>query len=403
MDDSDIVTAAQAGDRAAFGEIVCRYRGMVFGLCYRLAGNAADAEDLTHDAFVEAYLKLGQLREPAKFKPWLRTLTLNLCRMWYRRQVRDATVSMADEPEARDEPSDDGTALARLSLGLTELSVAHRVVLVLHYLEGLSYDEMATFLDAPVGTVMSRLHRARRALKRAVEGMDDEEDIPMIADETLKQEVDAEIDVLLDTLGEERGAAERLSVVLARSPERFRQLIEEAEDEPALGRLALLLPRLGSGAMDAALDACLDGDTRAQANASAVLAAFASRLGPECRIGVGGWLDAAKMAAFGAYVLLDRLIARSPEPRAVAELLVELMEASCDGPTTTLITEALLCFPDPAFDVLADRFWATPSPAATSCTSSTLTSTIGRYSARLRPSVSVASTTARSTLGREAG
>jgi RNA polymerase sigma-70 factor, ECF subfamily len=79
MQDSELIQAVRAGDREAFGRLVERYQAAIYRLCHGVTGNAPDAEELAHDAFVEAYLKLHQLRDPEKFAPWLKRLALNLC------------------------------------------------------------------------------------------------------------------------------------------------------------------------------------------------------------------------------------------------------------------------------------------------------------------------------------
>jgi len=90
MTDRHDVQQAQAGDYVAYTTLVAAYRQMVYGICFRMAGNADDAEDLAHEAFVEAYLKLHTLREPERFGAWLRVLTLNLCRMWLRGRAAES-------------------------------------------------------------------------------------------------------------------------------------------------------------------------------------------------------------------------------------------------------------------------------------------------------------------------
>jgi RNA polymerase sigma-70 factor, ECF subfamily len=79
MEDSELVQAVRAGDREAFGRLVERYQAAIYRLCLRVTGNIPDAEELAHDSFVEAYLKLSQLRDPEMFAPWLKTVALNLC------------------------------------------------------------------------------------------------------------------------------------------------------------------------------------------------------------------------------------------------------------------------------------------------------------------------------------
>ena len=86
IDNSELVRAARKGDRQAFGALVERYQGMVFGGCLRMTADSFEAEDLAHDAFIDAFLKIGQLEDAERFAGWLRTLTLNVCRMWLRAQ-----------------------------------------------------------------------------------------------------------------------------------------------------------------------------------------------------------------------------------------------------------------------------------------------------------------------------
>src|SRR5215213_4123479 len=115
MDDAELIERVRAGDREAFGPLVARHQGRIYQLCYRVAGNSPDAEDLAHETFVEAYLKLEQLREPAKFGAWLRALALNLCRMWYRRRQREAG-ALLEEP-AQAEPPENSSLHQRMLVG----------------------------------------------------------------------------------------------------------------------------------------------------------------------------------------------------------------------------------------------------------------------------------------------
>src|SRR6266536_3246246 len=144
MQDSELIGKVRAGDREAFGRLVERYQGLIYQLCFRVAGNVPDAEDLAHEAFVEAYLKLDQLRDPEKFARWLRTLALNLCRMWYRQRQREAVGLPEEATECREE--EDRSIYQRMFSGLSQLTAAHRMALALHYWEGLSYEEAARFL-----------------------------------------------------------------------------------------------------------------------------------------------------------------------------------------------------------------------------------------------------------------
>jgi RNA polymerase sigma-70 factor (ECF subfamily) len=352
MTDGELVQALLAGDREVFGELVDRHRDMVLGLCLRVADNRSDAEELAHDTFVEAYLKIGTLREPDKLGGWLRAIALNLCRMWYRR--RRATLrELPDDVPAGEADTEDADLLARMSAGLWQLSGPQRLVLVLHYFERMSYDQVAEFLDVPIGTVMSRLHRARAALREVLEGSTGDEEVPVVEDDRFREEVQAEIAVLLEMFGRDRGAAERLTVILQHSPQRLAHLIEQTEDPQTLANLAILLPRLGAGAMDAAVHAAFSPDPRAAAHAGEVLRGLVNR----CRSAAEhGWEPGTPCRS--AYVLLDRLIVHAADPATRVELLVDLLDACQDEGVAALVTSVLLCYPEAAFDLLMEWFKA---------------------------------------------
>lgn len=81
-EDAELVQRARSGDKNAYGELVTRYHGHVYGLAYSLVGDWANAQDITQEAFIRAYLSLDKLREPAKFAPWLRRVTFGVAMNW---------------------------------------------------------------------------------------------------------------------------------------------------------------------------------------------------------------------------------------------------------------------------------------------------------------------------------
>ena len=86
LSDEAAVGRCLEGDRNAFSLLVEKYQNAVYGLCYHMVGNFADAQDLTQEAFVRAYVDLAKIREPSKFASWLNRLTVNVCRMWLRKR-----------------------------------------------------------------------------------------------------------------------------------------------------------------------------------------------------------------------------------------------------------------------------------------------------------------------------
>ena len=170
LNDEELVQQTLAGDVGSFGQLVNRHRGAVQGLAYHWVGRFEDAEDIAQEAFVTAYLKLSQLRQPECFTAWLRQLTLNHCRKWIKKQKAmtpfekiEATTASSDSSPAEVLEDHEVQRLVHTSLG--RLSESHRLVIALRYLGAMSYEEIARFLDVPLATVRGRLHRAKKQLK----------------------------------------------------------------------------------------------------------------------------------------------------------------------------------------------------------------------------------------------
>lgn len=351
MEDRILIEAVLSGDLEAFGPLMDRYYAMIYRMCLNMSGNVPDAEELAHDSFVEAYLKLEQLREPERFGGWLKTIALNICRMWYRQNQQKPVELLEENIAAVEDDIEDSETCARMAYGLSTLSASHRLVLVLHYYEGLSYDEVATFLEVPVGTVMSRLHRARQALREVMEQMNEYEDIPAVPDEHFKEVVQAEIAVLLRLFPDQPNARERLTLVLRKSPERLADLVTDAEISEILRSLAILLPYLGGDSVDTVLNCRFSTEERKASKARELLEVYASR----CKA-IPQRDGMSDMSSREAYLVIDRLIAHSANDRAKAELLLEMMEACEESSPVLLFANTLMCYEEAAFDLLMDRF-----------------------------------------------
>jgi RNA polymerase sigma-70 factor (ECF subfamily) len=172
--DALLVEAALAGDRDAFGQLVERYQDRLFNTLLRIAGSHEDAADAVQDAFVQAYVKLDSFRGAAQFYTWLYRIAMNVVLSRRRRRRPEASVEAAKE-RVGDEPVDaasgpDEKLLSReraqqVQSALDDLGTDHRKILVLREIEGCSYEAIAEILELPVGTVRSRLFRARLQLK----------------------------------------------------------------------------------------------------------------------------------------------------------------------------------------------------------------------------------------------
>jgi len=166
-----LITRAQAGDRLAFGELVRRYQGAVFNLCYRMLGDYHEAEDAAQDVFLKVYRGLKQYNAAYRFSTWVLSIASHACidRLRKRRvtlvPLETATVSdrvsrspAPDELLIQDEERDQVQRL------LNQLPEDHRLILVLHYWYDWSYPEIAQLLGTTAGAVKTKAHRARRRL-----------------------------------------------------------------------------------------------------------------------------------------------------------------------------------------------------------------------------------------------
>ena len=177
--DAALVKRAQANDRAAFNEIVLRYKARVYNYIYRMVHSPTDAEDLTQETFVKAYLSIASFQSRASLNTWLYRIATNLCIDFSRRGRKlqntyslsaetDAEEGERDLPDTRFDPQ--RLALndelgATLDTALRDLPEKLRTVVLLYDIEGLAYDEIAAILGCPLGTVKSRLYNARASLR----------------------------------------------------------------------------------------------------------------------------------------------------------------------------------------------------------------------------------------------
>lgn len=169
--DVELVRRARDGDDDAFAELVRRHERRTYNLAYRILGRAEDAQDATQDAFVSCYRHLGSFRGESAFTTWLHRITVNACYDYVRRRGPDAVA--ADElpdPAPAADHAERTAAAVDVQRALLQVPIEFRAALVLHDLQGMPYEDVASALDVPVGTVKSRLHRGRLALARALTG-----------------------------------------------------------------------------------------------------------------------------------------------------------------------------------------------------------------------------------------
>ncbi|HEY7139327.1 MAG TPA: sigma-70 family RNA polymerase sigma factor [Methylomirabilota bacterium] len=175
-DSAEFVSRLRAGDRRAFEELVRTHQHRVYGLALRMLGNAAEAQDVAQEAFLRAHRGLAEFRGDSRLSTWLYAIVSRLCLNRLagseRRHARHGEEALARLPDAGPGPDQ---ALERdeleeaLHRAIGELPEERRIVVVLRDVEGLAYEAIAEVLELPVGTVRSRLHRARLDLKEKLE------------------------------------------------------------------------------------------------------------------------------------------------------------------------------------------------------------------------------------------
>jgi RNA polymerase sigma-70 factor (ECF subfamily) len=172
-----LVLRARAGDRDAFGELFRQTHQAVYGMLWQMVGSEDEAKDLTQDTYLDAWRHLHTLKAPNAFRTWLFRIAANKAKdyMKKRRVHTESLDSLLDQSGEHAEPVDTKSAPQQIVLdsereqvvqnAVMSLSEEHRAVVSMHYIGGLGVSEIAEALGVPRGTVLSRLARARAALK----------------------------------------------------------------------------------------------------------------------------------------------------------------------------------------------------------------------------------------------
>lgn len=173
VDDNQLIEAALAGNSAAFGELVRKYQDRLYNTMTHLTRSSEDARDVVQDAFVKAFVKLESFQRSSGFYTWLYRIAFNTAMSQQRR--RRPMQSVDGRSDCGQEVLDPGAGPSdrlekeelalQVRAALEALSDEHRTVLVLRDIDGCDYAAMAEMLNVPIGTVRSRLHRARLELR----------------------------------------------------------------------------------------------------------------------------------------------------------------------------------------------------------------------------------------------
>ena len=186
-DDLSTVQRVQAGDMAAFAELVSKYQDRVFNTCWRICGHLEDARDLTQEAFLKALKSIGSFRAQSGFYTWLFRIAVNLA-VSHRRREDYRTARSLDSggdgmasagvttpsalrlvvPQEADANMERREIHSRVVNAIQALDADQRAVVVLRDIEGMDYRQIGELLEIAPGTVKSRLHRARSALRKSL-------------------------------------------------------------------------------------------------------------------------------------------------------------------------------------------------------------------------------------------
>lgn len=181
MSEEQLIRRAQQGDNGAFEELLLLHQKKVYNLCLRMSANPDDALDLSQEAFLRAWRSLGQYQFEANFSTWLFRLTSNICIDFLRRKKRRQETSLTESYDDSDEgaelavpdaqPGPEQQAMTNetkieLARAMEQLSPEHREILQLRVIEDLQYEQIADILGVRVGTVKSRLARARLSFRK---------------------------------------------------------------------------------------------------------------------------------------------------------------------------------------------------------------------------------------------
>jgi RNA polymerase sigma-70 factor, ECF subfamily len=181
MNEAEAIRLAQQGDAGAFERLYRLHNRRVYALCLRMVGNTAEAEDLTQDAFLQLFRKIGTFRGESAFSTWLHRLAVNVVLMKLRKKTLSET-SLEESTDPEDESNGPRREIGGPDLLLTgsidrvhleraieQLPPGYRQVFVLHDVQGYEHNEIAGLMDCSIGNSKSQLHKARMRLRELLQ------------------------------------------------------------------------------------------------------------------------------------------------------------------------------------------------------------------------------------------
>lgn len=179
-DDAQLIDLTLKGQTEAFGQLVLKYQDRLYNTVFHVVGHAEDARDIVQEVLVQAFLKLDTFRRESAFYTWLYRIAFNVAITHQRRRRPTVSLDRVREASGREpvdcennpaEILDRKEQCCQVRQAIGQLAEEHRAVLVLREIDGCCYETIAEILELPIGTVRSRLHRARLELREALKEM----------------------------------------------------------------------------------------------------------------------------------------------------------------------------------------------------------------------------------------
>ena len=170
FDERTLIERCRTGDDVAFGELVERYKHLVYGMVWRLTNDRSQTDDLAQEVFLKVYRGLPYFRGEARLSTWIFRIVSNVCHEARSRRTPDLTGSHpAFERGKPDDAFADFELRDRLDKAIAQLPEQYRVLIAAHYIDGVQYEALAEALDLPLGTIKTHLHRAKRRLRELLQ------------------------------------------------------------------------------------------------------------------------------------------------------------------------------------------------------------------------------------------
>jgi RNA polymerase sigma-70 factor (ECF subfamily) len=169
FDEAALIERCRTGDEVAFGELVERYKHLVYGMIWRLTADRSRTDDLAQEVFLKVHRGLPYFRGDARLSTWIFRIVSNVCSQERGHQPPETSATDVREPGRHDAAFTDLELRDRLDKAMAQLPEQHRLLIAAHYLEGVQYEALAEALDIPLGTVKTHLYRAKRRLRELLQ------------------------------------------------------------------------------------------------------------------------------------------------------------------------------------------------------------------------------------------